>query len=114
MFKENDEITIFKKYQTEESPIGKVRLISFVKDGLSFILDDDTKDSQITYGIQHWLCEFIEDCYYNKGYQKTFPVRYVQHVGYVPTSNSNEDWEYEEQNYKIVDKFLEVDGEQIY
>ena len=50
-----DEIVLFKDYQTETEVLGKVKLISLTRDGLSFILEDMTKEEQITYGTHHWL-----------------------------------------------------------
>ncbi len=107
----NDEIIIFKDYQTETEVLGKVKLISLTRDGLSFILEDMTKEEQITYGTQHWLCEFIEDCYYRKGYQKTFPIRYIQSIGLIPSTTQDD---IEEENYTFIDKFIEIDGQEIY
>lgn len=108
--KENDELLIYKDYQTETQVLGKVKLISLNRDGLPFILEDMGKDTQIVYGTQYWLCEILEDCYYRKGTQKTFPIRYISNIGFVPTTVPDEI----EEEYKLIDKFIEIDGEEIY
>jgi len=109
--KENDERYIFKDYQTETDVLGKVKLLSLTREGLSFILEDMKKEEQITYGTQYWLCEFLSDCYYRKGDIKTFPIRYILSVGTVPGTSIDD---IEEDNYTITDKFLEIDGKEIY
>lgn len=112
MMKENDEIFVFKDYQTEKEVIGKVRLLSLKGEGLPFIIEDMKKEEQIIYNYQKWLCEFVEDCYYPKGYQKTLPIRYIESIGNNAKTTNQE--EIVEENYTFVDKFLEIDGEEIF
>lgn len=102
---------IFSNYQEEKKVIGRVKLLEFVREGLEFILEDMPKDDQITYGTQYWKCEIVSDGgYYNKGYIKTFPIRYIKNIG-VTYLDGFDDFEKED---IIIDKFIEIDGEEIY
>lgn len=117
MLKEDLERWIFYDYQYETKPIGRVKLLKFIKEGLPFILDDMPKERQIIYGIQYWQCEVLSTGgYYPKGYIKIFPIKYITNVGPM-TSNKDEEFfdnEITEEEYlqtqRIIDKFIEIDG----
>lgn len=106
-----DEIFIFKDYETETDVLAKVKLLSLKREGLPFILEDMKKEEQIVYKAQYWECEIINSNYYNKGYIKTFPIRCLLSVGSIPSTNVDD---IQEENYTIIDKFLEIDGEEIF
>ncbi len=103
---------IYSDYQEELEPLAKVKLLSLNREGLTFILDDMAKDKQIVYGTQYWQCEIIVSNYYPRGYIKTFPIRYLYKIGDVQAELGYK--EEDDSEYTIQDKFLKVDGEEIY
>lgn len=100
---------IFEDHQTETKVIAKVKLLSFNREGLPFILEE-SKDNQIIYVPEYWSCEVLESNYFPKSYVKTFPIRTIQKNNNILTT-ANDDFE---ENYRIVDKFIQVNGEEIY
>lgn len=109
---EEDIRYIYSDYQEELEPLAKVKLLSLKREGLTFILDDMPKDKQIVYGTQYWECEILASKYYTRGYIKTFPIRYIYKIGDVQAELGYK--EDDESVYTIQDKFLEIDGEEIY
>jgi len=107
----NKEVWIFWDYQEQTKVIGRVKLLEFIKDGLDFILEDMPRDEQVLYGTQYWKCEIISDGgYYPRSYIKTFPIRYIKSIGNI-TTDDYDDFEKED---IIIDKFIEIDGQEIY
>ena len=111
---------IFSDYQYETKVIGKVKLLEFIREGLTFILEDMPKETQVVFGTQYWRCEILSDGgYYPKGYIKTFPIKYINNIGPITSKQQfDEDEDITEEQYLenqlIIDKFIEVDGEQIF
>ena len=111
---------IFSDYQYETKVIGKVKLLELIREGLTFILEDMPKETQVVFGTQYWKCEILSDGgYYPKGYVKTFPIKYINNIGPITSKQQfDEDDDITEEQYLenqlIIDKFIEVDGEQCY
>lgn len=110
---------IFSDYQTERKVIGKVKLLKFIKEGLTFILDDMPKERQVIYGTQYWQCEMISTGgYYPQGYVKTFPIKYITNIGPMSSKEDVLEEDISEEEYLdkqfIIDKFIEIDGTQAF
>lgn len=111
---------IFSDYQYETKVIGQVKLLELIREGLTFILEDMPKEKQIVYGTQYWKCEVISDGgYYPKGWEIIKPIKYINNIGPITSREQfDEDDDITEEQYLenqlIIDKFIEVDGEQCY
>ena len=115
--KQFDERWIFRNYQEEKNVIGRVRLLEFIKEGLTFIPDEMSDIKQIIYGTQYWKCEILsDDSYYTKGTIKTFPIRYICHIGRMSSNQDEVELSEEEylKQYKVIDKFIEIDGQECF
>lgn len=111
---ENQELWIFKDHQREETALAKVKLISFEKFGLPYILEDLPADRQVTYGTAYWRCEVVSTgSYYPVGCIRTFPIRVVLDNNVLQQEEIKEEEENNEQ-YTKQDIFYEVDGEQCF
>lgn len=134
-YKPGDEITIYADWENEKSPIGTAKLVSFHRQGRTFILEDMyPEDTQIVYNWQEWIIESkgllkkritIEENIIHKtdfnfiSFDSTDgTVKYLKKIRYIDTigiANSADDEEWEKEFDKLVkDSFLEVNGIQIY
>lgn len=99
--KKNEEVTIFKDWENEQNPLGKAKLIKFIKKGLPFSFDD-----KYLFNYEQWKIEWIEryDESYSNGIHK---IRYKErpHTKKVK-SITKEDI--------IIDSFLVVNGIEIF
>lgn len=118
---------VYLNPQEETKYIATVKVLKYVKSGLPFINEEDVKEKEIVYNLEYWECEVVSSNYYPKGYKRIFPIRCVYLKGILLTDKSDsmntnpELEEIEEQfsnelveDYPKIDKFLTLDGEEIY
>jgi hypothetical protein len=113
-YKKGDCIPIFKNDQQKEM-IGTAKLIQFVRDGRSFILEDaPTERSQIVYNYQVWEIEWL----HNPHKRATRPqkIYFIDSIG-LSNSADEDDYEYErvkldEDNFST-EVYALVDGERV-
>lgn len=107
-YKVGDVVNIYSDYENNVGLIGAARLVKLHGNGRSFILEEvfPEKD-QIVYNYQTWWVEF----------EKPLPsnlvrIRYVDSIG---LANSASDEETDAVFNRLeVDKFLSVNGKEIY
>ena len=114
-YKPGDEITIYADWENERLPIGTAKLVSFHRQGRTFILEDMyPEDTQIVYNWQEWLVLLPPINLLIDSWRKRIcKIRYIDTIG---ISNSEDDDYYtkEELDKMVKDSFLEFSGIQIY
>ncbi len=113
-YKPNDSVTIYADWENERSPIGTAELVSFHKQGRTFILEDMyPEDTQIVYNWQEWIVllpprNLLTDSWRIRKHR----IRYVDAIGIA--NSADDDWEPGE--YENLDKvrFLTFNGKEIY
>lgn len=112
MLKSGSKIVLYKDYQQNKDPLGVAELVQFVKTGYPFILEEEHESVQKTYVINYWKVKWL-DKYVDtiNPERETYPVRELATTGLTSTSKTLE--EPEEPNL-LVDKFLSVNGIEIY
>lgn len=105
-FQKGDIVEIFKDYQNNTNSIGTAKLLRFVDRGLPFSLDDEGKS---IYNTECWEVDWVN-------YTGTGFPRKLQNLRYRENNTSYKKEEDEEiiNENSIQDRFLEIDGEQIY
>lgn len=140
-YKPNDIVTIYADWENERSPIGTAKLVSFHKQGRTFILEDMyPEDTQIVYNWQEWLVEFPERIIgnpfrdgigkiryytpsgipsmsegspkYSLPRQEVRRIRYIDAIGIA--NSADDDWEPGEYEQLEKDRFLAFNGKEIY
>ena len=118
--KPGDVVTIYADWENEKSPIGTAKLVSFHRQGRTFILEDMyPEDTQIVYNWQEWKVELLKTVsgsIVGNQKRKLYLIRKIRYVDTIGISNSADDDEYvkEEIDKLIKDSFLEFNGIQIY
>lgn len=107
-------LPIFTDYQTQspDSFIGEGRLLDLVEEGSTFLLDDNgTELEQEVYSYQNWVVEFpgLD----GKIVKKRCKIRYLHTVGKSVNKKPKKESQ-KEYNPYYVDKFLKVNGKEIY
>lgn len=102
-YKEGDEVSLFKDYQTEEECLGTAKLIKFVRFGRSFILEDMMPEhTQVVYSFQEWLTSMSD---------KPYKIRFIEAIGI--TNSADDDTEIIDEKL-LKDSFIIWDGKEIY
>lgn len=104
-YKEGDTVLLYLDYQNERGLIGAAELVKFHRFGRSFILVETMPESeQEVYNYQEWITTHSD---------KPYKIRFLECIG---LTNSSDDDEYftEEEECKIIDSFIEVNGIQCF
>lgn len=102
---------IYNDSQTELDLLGIARLIEKKKDGLPFILDSKADNKQKVWIVEHWEIEWILKTALGHTInpeKKIFPIRTLFYEGIGTSKEPSYRQEYAK------DKFIEIDGIEIY
>lgn len=103
-------VPIYHNSQTNTELLGIGRLVSKVKDGLPFITQGLADNKQKVWIEEFWIIEWVHQT--KKGFadpRKKFPIRTLFKEG-ISTSKINKS----NTSIELKDKFLEVNGIEIY
>lgn len=104
-------VVVYKDHQNNEDPIGVAKLIRKDRTGYPFILDEQNETIQETYVTEYWELEWVTKFVDTiNPERKVFPIRKLYTIGLTTTSNSAESVEPD----LLLDKFLTVDGKEIF
>lgn len=113
MIKEGSLVTIYKDYQNEKEPMGVAKLVQLTKIGYPFILEEQNEHQQETYSTQYWKVEWIEKISDTINPERNiYPIRILENIGLTMTSTTKDDTSNDDN--LLLDKFLSVDGVEIY
>lgn len=114
---EHEISTVYLDWQTETNPLGECILNTKIRDGYTFILDEEHEDkSTRVYSYERWNVTFIVltdlgKTIYKVGQTADMNIRYLYNIG---TTKSRYKPEYDEPIITLYDKFLKVDGVEVF
>lgn len=93
LHKPGELIDAYSDPEVNVGPLGKIELISFIRTGLPFVIEDNkvSKDLNKVYNLEFWLATIVEskNKHFPVGYATIFPIRVFNTVGQT-TEYSNE------------------------
>lgn len=93
LHKPGEQVEVYSDPEVNVGPLAKVELISFIRTGLPFVIEDNkvSKDLNKVYNLEFWLATVVEskNKHFPVGYATIFPIRVFNTVGQT-TEYSNE------------------------
>lgn len=109
-------VSIFADPQTEEILLGEAELISKIREGDTFILEENDETKTEVFLLEYWQINWtfltpFGQTYVNKE-KKVWPKRMLKNVGLSPSSY-NISREFHKTSF-ITDKFIKINGIQVF
>jgi len=124
-----DTVKVYLNWQEEKEFLGKALLLEKIKEGYTFILEDTYEDpynidikykipenqTQV-YSFNRWRVEFLSLSLLGKKYIKPkeireYNIRYLDTIGLASSAIHND---IDDHNKLLVDKFLTVNGVEVF
>jgi hypothetical protein len=108
-YKEGDIVPIYNNWELQDKITGTAKLVSFIRHGRSFILEDTYPESdQIVYNYEEWAVEWPPK-YLLKDRITFEKIRFVDTIG-IANSTDDEDYDPESDPKLPKDSFITVNG----
>ena len=105
IYNKGDIVEIYIDYQNNKNLLGKAELVEYISTGLPFLIDD--YPNAPLFNTEKWIVKWIEknsNVYSNN----------IHNIRYNKIESEVEREEFYDPPPVIFDKFLEIDGEEIY
>ncbi len=106
------EVPLFKDWESEDRMIGTAKLVKFLRQGRSFILEDTYPEtSQVVYNYQEWLVHTPSPLNSSQIVPLIIKIRYIDSIG---VANSRDDITSNYEDNLLPINFISIHGIEVF